>query len=276
MANFKGHDHEGLQIVDRHDGLQVLQMEKEPYTPGQVAVSPSHHAESETVGTWHQSSPVAEARHRESARILGLRRPTFWLLVSNVVLAIALIVVGVVPAQMNRKIEGGSGASGIAQGPAGGCSTSSNTTTTSSTTSAPVQPTALSQPDSNSPKVCFSTTTPLAPGADPAIPPGIECPVPAGRANYTVPGTGLTFQKLCGTDFGGNDMGRFPVRGMDDCLALCAQLNLFPASEAGRCVGATWVYGDGPQGAGVSFCFPKNDTSRASQRAGTESARLLL
>lgn len=147
-----------------------------------------------------------------------------------------------------------------------------------STTVGPAQATATSQPNNNeipNPKVCFSTTTPLAPGSDPGLPPGIECPISAGQVDYTVPGTGLKFQKMCGTDFGGSDMGRFPVRSMDDCLALCAQLNLFPASVAGKCVGATWVYGDGPQGTGVNFCFPKNDTSAATRRAGTESAVLL-
>lgn len=114
MANFTALDHEGLQRVDGCDGLQVLgsgqglhagQHEKEPYVVGQVA------------GAWRQSPLAGAAGYREPTRILGLRRPTFWLLVSNIVLAVALVVVGVVPAQMNmnRKTEVGSAA------PAGGC-----------------------------------------------------------------------------------------------------------------------------------------------------------
>lgn len=72
-------------------------------------------------------------------------------------------------------------------------------------------------------------------------------------------------------------MAQFPVSTMQDCLALCAQLNLFPSSIAGPCVGVTWVYDDdgGPQGQGISYCFPKNFTGKGVTRAGTESAFLV-
>ena len=73
----------------------------------------------------------------------------------------------------------------------------------------------------------------------------------------------------------GNDMARFPAMSMRDCLALCAQLNLYPSSIAGKCKGVSWVYGDGPQGTGVAFCYPKNVTQTSSRRSGTESAVLV-
>jgi hypothetical protein len=68
-------------------------------------------------------------------------------------------------------------------------------------------------------------------------------------------------------------MGRFPVSNMADCMALCAQLSLYPSSSLGPCVGVTWVYGDGAQGLGNSFCFPKSLVNlNGTARNGTESA----
>ena len=101
-----------------------------------------------------------------------------------------------------------------------------------------------------------------------------DCPLPVENRLHTVPGTNLTFLRSCDTEISGDDIGWFPVLTMQDCLALCARLNLFPSSVQGKCVAATWVYGDGPQGSGVSFCFPKSNVQGSSRREGTESAEL--
>jgi hypothetical protein len=81
---------------------------------------------------------------------------------------------------------------------------------------------------------------------------------------------------VCETDYPDGDMARFPVLSMLDCIHLCAQLNLYPASADGRCLGVTWVYGDGPQGTGLSYCYPKSSIQKVQARAGTESAMLIV
>jgi hypothetical protein len=127
-------------------------------------------------------------------------------------------------------------------------------------------------PEAN--KICFATdqsiTTAVAVGA--VIQ---ECPLPSGQANYTVPGTKLTFRRECETDYSSGDLGKFPVISMADCIALCAQLNLYPASALGPCTGVSWVTADGPQGTGLSFCYPKSVMGEPTTRAKTESAVLL-
>lgn len=102
-----------------------------------------------------------------------------------------------------------------------------------------------------------------------------ECPLPGGSANYTVSGTNLKFKRVCETDYPNDDMGQFPVISMADCIHLCAQLNLYPASAKGRCMGVSWVYADGPQGEGISFCYPKSAMGKPQERAATESAILV-
>jgi hypothetical protein len=105
--------------------------------------------------------------------------------------------------------------------------------------------------------------------------PNTECPLPADSQVYTVPGTNLTFLRSCATDYPGNDMAKYPVASMSDCLLLCAQLNLYPSSSLGRCRGVSWVYGEGPQGLNNSFCFPKNVMSSSMGKGSVESAVLL-
>jgi hypothetical protein len=129
-------------------------------------------------------------------------------------------------------------------------------------------------PSANVGKICFATdksiTTAVALGEVSS-----ECPLPGGAANYTVPGTKLTFKRTCETDYPNGDMGRFPVITMLDCIHLCAQLYLYPASAEGRCAGVSWVYADGPQGTGISYCYPKSSVKTPQTRKATESAVLI-
>jgi hypothetical protein len=124
-------------------------------------------------------------------------------------------------------------------------------------------------------KICFATdksiTTAVALGEVIS-----ECALSDDKANYTVPGTNLTFRRVCETDYPSDDMGQFPVISMLDCIHLCAQLNLYPASAMGRCFGVSWVYADGPQGTGISFCYPKSSMKQAQKRVATESAILIV
>lgn len=139
------------------------------------------------------------------------------------------------------------------------------------TTSATTLPTCSAEAG----KICFATDK----SATNAVALGeviTECPLPNGAANYTVPGTNLKFRRMCETDYPSGDMGKFPVLSMPDCIHLCAQLNLYPASAEGRCLGVSWVYADGPQGTGISFCYPKSSVAKSQARVATESAVLIL
>ncbi len=74
-------------------------------------------------------------------------------------------------------------------------------------------------------------------------------------------------------------MARFPAATMADCMAVCAQLNLYPSSSLGPCKGVSWVTGNGdgdaPQGQNISFCFPKYQLPPTTARSGTESAWII-
>ena len=103
-----------------------------------------------------------------------------------------------------------------------------------------------------------------------------ECPLSGEGRLYTVAGANLTFLRSCDTELLGEDLAQFPTLTMVDCLALCAQLHAGHASALGRCEGVTWVYGDGPQGEGVSFCYLKTRLAASRRRGGTESGELWL
>ncbi|KLU90267.1 hypothetical protein MAPG_09231 [Magnaporthiopsis poae ATCC 64411] len=95
----------------------------------------------------------------------------------------------------------------------------------------------------------------------------VDCPRPDNATAWcTVPGTSLAFERVCGVDTTAGDMGRFPATSMADCLAVCAQLNLYPSSAMGRCLGISWVFCSGLQGQGSSYCYPKYNVSMPRSR----------
>ncbi|EJT69840.1 hypothetical protein GGTG_12723 [Gaeumannomyces tritici R3-111a-1] len=210
--------------------------------------------------SFSQASPVPEKT------ILGLRKPTFFLTLSNIFLVIVVILVGVLPSQLNKNQNtGGACAGGSGASNGGGPPTSPNGT-------APTYPAT----GGNSPRICFDTNT--APRAESQFgAPAVDCPRrDNATARYTVPGTSLTFERVCGVDTTAGDIGSFPTTSMPDCLALCAQLNLYPSSTMGRCLGVSWVFGSGLQGQGSSYCYPKYNISiPRSRRLDTESAYLV-
>jgi len=154
-------------------------------------------------------------------------------------------------------------------------SSASATVIPSATTATTTSETALPTCSAEVGKICFATDKSITNAV--ALGEVItECPLPSGAANYTVPGTKLKFRRMCETDYPSGDMGKFPVISMLDCIHLCAQLNLYPASAEGRCLGVSWVYADGPQGTGLSFCYPKSSMARSQARVATESAVLIV
>lgn len=207
--------------------------------------------------SFSQTSPVPDKT------ILGLRKPTFFLTLSNIFLVIVVILVGVLPSQLNKNQNPSGTCAGASNG--GGSSTSPNGT-------APTYPTT----GGNNPRICFDTNT--APRSESQFgTPVVDCPRrDNATTRYTVPGTSLTFERICGVDMTASDMSSFPTTSMADCLALCAQLNLYPSSTMGRCLGVSWVFGNGLQGQGSSYCYPKYNISMPrSQRLDTESAFLV-
>jgi len=119
--------------------------------------------------------------------------------------------------------------------------------------------------------VCFETRGASDLGAGETRP---ECPLSGDGRLHTVAGANLTFVRSCDTELIGDDLGWFPTVSMQDCLALCAQLHAHAVSSVGRCEGVTWVYGDGPQGSDVNFCFTKTRITASYRRGGTESGEL--
>lgn len=106
----------------------------------------------------------------------------------------------------------------------------------------------------SNPRTCFDSNTPPRAGAQFGTP-AVDCPRrDNATARYTVPGTSLTFERVCGVDLTASDMGRYPTTSVPDCLAICAQLNLYPSSTMDRCLGVSWVFGSGLQGQGSSYC----------------------
>ncbi|KAL2129816.1 hypothetical protein VTI74DRAFT_7265 [Chaetomium olivicolor] len=123
--------------------------------------------------------------------------------------------------------------------------------------------------------VCFATKK----FNNPAISLGgviTECPLSSSTTNYTVPGTNLKFRGVCEADYPADDTGKFPVTTMLDCIHLCAQLNLYPASAMGRCMGVSWLYADGLQGKRIGLCYPKSEMVKSHARIATESAVLVI
>ncbi|KAH9427890.1 hypothetical protein MCOR27_002325 [Pyricularia oryzae] len=204
-------------------------------SPHTVAASSWPESNSQT--TWNSTASQVPAREK---RICGLRPTTLFLSLSNILFVLGLVALGVYHAMATK---GGNTNQPVAE--AGVCVAPTNNNTTNAT----------SKPsDSRNPNICFDTTTPPAARSQYGVT-RADCPRD-GDKRYTVPGTNMTFTRTCGIDFKDNDLGWLPTPTMEDCLALCAQLNLYPSSGRGSCLGVTWVFG-GTQGEGMSFCYPK-------------------
>ncbi|TLD19754.1 hypothetical protein PspLS_09722 [Pyricularia sp. CBS 133598] len=269
MQNYQQHSG-GIEVVHDSYGLhpscarcnnvsssQVNSMSEEKIavvSPHTVAASPWPESNSQTA--WNSTAGLVPVKEK---RICGLRPTTLYLSLSNILLVLGLVALGVYHA---ISAKGGNVNQPAAE--AGVCVAPTNNITTN----APSKPS-----DSRNPNVCFDTTTPPASrsqyGATRA-----DCPRD-GDKRYTVPGTNMTFTRTCGVDFKDNDLGRLPTSTIEDCLALCAQLNLYPSSGQGSCQGVTWMFG-GTQGEGSSYCYPKYKVdTKGPGRSDVESAILV-
>ncbi|KAF6828295.1 hypothetical protein CPLU01_08570 [Colletotrichum plurivorum] len=97
-------------------------------------------------------------------------------------------------------------------------------------------------PPSPSPTSSF-TSIPLVQEASPVQEIGrLNCPglSPSNRT-YAVPGASwLRFRRDCGSNYPGGDLGQLHLTRMEDCLNLCAALQVTVQSVKGRCIGVVW------------------------------------
>ncbi|KAK3942021.1 hypothetical protein QBC46DRAFT_406700 [Diplogelasinospora grovesii] len=102
--------HDGLQAVDHISPLGPPQAanEHEQYKPNQFyqqqpyATADHTHEQQphDQPSRYSQAPEVVPVPDSKPHTMLGLRRPTFWLSLSNIILAIGLVVVGVVQSQV--------------------------------------------------------------------------------------------------------------------------------------------------------------------------------
>ncbi|KAK5653061.1 hypothetical protein OQA88_9347 [Cercophora sp. LCS_1] len=261
---------EGLQPAYGFQTSQYKPVEPQVQpVPYQTTPSPATYNTTAAVPAYAYPAAVPPDAAKPPKKILGLRPPTFFLTLTNILLAIGIIVVAVVLSRDDNTASQSSTTCPI--------NTNNNTTTPGNTTTGAI-PEGFHADSKN---ICFHTSEPPPSGQDPTRP-FSECPLSSGNSIYTAPGTNLQFRRECDTDYdvsaGGADMGRFPARTMQDCIAICAQLNLYPSSGRGRCRGVTWVWDAarwGQQGTADAFCFPKNSSVGAETKFGAESAALL-
>ncbi|KAH8886495.1 hypothetical protein GQ53DRAFT_344990 [Thozetella sp. PMI_491] len=262
---FYAREAEGLQSVN-HDPLSMPQP-LYPATgnyPVYAAPAPQGgpYPPNPTGSPWDASTAAAHpstASEKEAVPEAGAggRKMNVWLalsLVGNVLLIIAVVVVGVVLGKKSSDNTASPSANSTS------CPAAQNTTCP---TLAPTK------------NICFATNSSDASGF---IRPGSECPLSNDQRLYTVPNTNLTFRRECNIDYPSNDLGKYPTSSMADCLAFCAQLNIYPTSILGPCKGVVWVTGEGAgddqEGRNVSFCFPKYAAAQSGPRDGCEAAWL--
>lgn len=91
------------------------------------------------------------------------------------------------------------------------------------------------------------------------------------NSTYTVPGTGLRFRRECGANYAQGDLGRIPLTRMEDCLNLCAALQVSVQSFKGRCMGVVWTT-PGNNSRDDSYCWLKYERTSGDARLNVEAA----
>ncbi|KAK4446418.1 hypothetical protein QBC34DRAFT_150232 [Podospora aff. communis PSN243] len=252
-------DYEGLQPVGNigADGLQYHKELAPPPVTNAYYVAPPE-----------PTPPPAAA----PKRIFGMQRSVFALTISNILFAIALIAVGVVLSRDDDTTTQGITGSAANSTVCPSVPTGNNNNASSNAVA----------PAISSGGICFNTRTQLAASSGGGTPnPGTtipSCPLDPNKTEYTVPGTNLRFRRDCNSNYVGDDIANFPTRTMEDCIALCAQLNLFPSSFFGPCKSVAWSFDiavHGYQGDRKAFCWLKNSTLPRKFQEGIESAILL-
>ncbi|KAF6796382.1 hypothetical protein CSOJ01_13231 [Colletotrichum sojae] len=171
---------------------------------------------------WYPQHATTTTSPARETTICGVRRMTFLLALACVFLLMAATSASVV--------------AGLKQSasPSSSCPLSSS----SSFPSASVPP----PPPSPSPTSSF-TSIPLFQEASPVQGIGrLNCPglSPENRT-YAVPAAPwLRFRRDCGSNYPGGDLGQLHLTRMEDCLNLCAALQVTVQSVKGRCIGVVW------------------------------------
>lgn len=143
-------------------------------------------------------------------------------------------------------------------------STSSSCALTAPSSSCPLPSSSSAPPPLPSPSPTSSTFTsiPLFQEASPVQGVGrLNCPglSPENRT-YAVPGASwLRFRRDCGSNYPGGDIGQLPLTRMEDCLNLCAALQVTVQSVKGRCIGVVWKTATRPSDplASANYCWLK-------------------
>lgn len=254
--------HSGIEVAPDVNGLQAADWrgyrgsvpKDDPHAEEKIFVT------SQDAGRWPSMCDNANCNNSAAGitpeqepqsqrkRMLGMLPLTFYLSLSNLLFALGLLALGISYSTSKKDA--------VQISTEGLICPATNTTTSSS-----------------NPKICFDNNTPSTSRSMFGVA-RADCPR-NDDLNYTVPNTNLTFTRSCKMDLTDNDLGRLPVLTMADCLAICAQMNLYPSSGQGPCLGATWVFGD-TQGMGISYCYPKfNVSSKGKDRTDVESAILV-
>lgn len=310
-------DYEGLQATDlssASNGLHLADPVRTSPTAYPTAYPPNcetnHAAQFKHELMSHQLPPLPP----RTPKILGLRRTTFFLSLSNILLAITLVVVAVLQSQTlvpkhsqealalgnNATADNGGSQGGTSQG---GTSPNAGAGLTDSSSSASVSASSSSSSSSplagqtSPPAGAAATTDTSAKSSDTPSPPAkTDSPSPSpsppspssssAPAPVATPGNYLGFEpNQAGPPAGSlpgattpecpaDSLSNFLIRSMVDCITLCAYLNAFPSSVTGKCVGVVWVY-PGLQGAANNYCYPKNTAGTNRAAAGIETAFLL-
>ncbi|EGY15379.1 hypothetical protein HYQ45_002462 [Verticillium longisporum] len=232
-----------------------------------------HHQQHQSHAGYPQDShsPPPATLTSSEGRICGLRKTTFWLIVLSAVLAAGLIgaavAAGILASQnSNGNGSAGSGAATTASGPA--------TATTAAVSASASESAATTRSATSTASATDFTAIPIPTQASSGL--GVTdpgCPGVNGT-EYTVPGTDLVFERLCGVNFAGNDIGHIPMTRMEDCLMLCASQYISPQGAAGSCLGVVWGYG-GRQGTNAAYCWLKFSKTIREDVADTETAWLI-
>ncbi|KAI0397025.1 hypothetical protein F5Y17DRAFT_28839 [Xylariaceae sp. FL0594] len=193
----------------------------------------------------------------DDRKILGLRRPWFWA-VLTLVIVLVLVIIGV-----GAGVGTAQHASSMSSNPNAGDGATSTSMSTASTSAPTTTTTTASSKITN--EVPRPTNSP-----EPAGGVVTGCPG-ANGTTYQVPGTTKSFSRLCGVDYGKEDgavdMENIPTLSVTECINSCA------GTEG--CTGCGWgfIQGDrGPQ----HRCWLKSDLTKSHAADESWAFALLL
>ncbi|KAI0025825.1 hypothetical protein F4780DRAFT_774677 [Xylariomycetidae sp. FL0641] len=242
-------------------GTQVDSYKEVTSTPahGGIEVSPYYQPPVEHQYTSaHQSQDSAPAAVGPGdPRILGLRRPTFWLVV-----ALAIVIVA-------AAVGGGVGGSIAVQNARSNCA-AAHASGSDDGTGSPSPDTA----NSTSSAGATSTVTVEVPSATATGDTNIldlDCPNLDGTTEqWAFEDSAWEFHLSCGTDYSGHGFQSVQVSTLDDCLHACGMRNYFAGTD--DCVAFIFHSNLTLIAPGRGNCVLKNSTSDFVENLGNDHA----